>query len=380
MASQQGFCEAILLHLDTIAGQNYPGKKVTQPGFTQMLLDQPIAYTPIQEGFSGGQTRAVNIKYSVRGTIGQVSTTDTCALDVQPLFKETTASVDNFVSVGIWIPDSQMRQYCEDATRTVAVGQPATPLMRQTLDFILAQMNSLYQKQESVLTTAMASTFGKHLSTGTATAVAVNIEQDGNLNDLTAGVLKMLNDAQNNEFCGTPKFVGALGGLMAAYDLQRKYRGLYPGVGLDNAGLLDNSGFKFYGSGLTGTTWGSQHVGMFSDDSAHYLEYLQNVGSWAGNRGNSTFSTIIDPRMQCWGDNGTGNVRWDMQVRYADCPEDVSNFISTGYKNVNTISGRGYLVRIYKYYDLFVTPTDAYDGADRLAGSNGTLRYSLTNT
>ncbi len=380
MASSQGFCEAILLHLDTIAGMNYPGKKVTVPGFTQMLLDQPIAYTPIQEGYQGGHSRQVNVKYSTRGTISQVSTTDNCSVDVQPLFKETTPTVDNFVSVGIWIPDSQMRRYCEDASRTVAAGAPPTPLMMQTLEFILGQMNSLYQKQESVLSTAMAAEFGKHLATGTATAVAVNIEQDGNLNDLTAGVLKMLVDAQSNEFCGTPKFVGALGGLMAAYDLQRKYRGLYPGVGLDNAGLLDNSGFKFYASGLTGSTWGAQHVGMFADDSAHYLEYLQNVGDWAGQRGNSTFTTITDPRVQCWGTNGVGNVRWDMQVRYADCPEDVSNFISSGYKNVNTISGRGYLVRIYKYYDLFVTPTDAYDGADRLAGSNGTLRYSLTNT
>lgn len=68
------------------------------------------------------------------------------------------------------------------------------------------------------------------------------------------------------------------------------------------------------------------------------------------------------------------------KIGYADCPEDVGNFITSGYVNANTISGRGYLVRIYKYYDLFVTPTNAYDGADRLAGSNGSLRYSLTNT
>lgn len=380
MASSQGFCEAILLHLDTIAGKNYPGKKVTTPGFTQMLLDQPIAYTPIQEGYMGGQTRAVNIKYNVRGTMAQVSTTDTCAVDVQPLFKETTATVDNFVSCGIWIPDSQTRQYCEDAVRTVAVGLPPTQLMVQTVDFMLAQMNSLYQKQENVLTTAMASTFGAHVATGNSTAVAVNIEQDGNVNNLTAGVLKMLVDAEANEFCGTPKFVGSLGGLMHSYDIQNKYRGLAAGVGIDNAALVNNAAFKFFASGQTSSAWGAQHVGMFSDDSAHYLEYLQNVGSWAGNRGNSTFTTIVDPRVQCWSPMGMSNVRWDMQVRYADCPEDVANFISSGYKNVNSISGRGYLVRIYKYYDLFVTPTDAYDGADRLAGSNGTLRYSLTNT
>jgi len=377
----QGFCEAILLHLNSITGQNYPGKKVTVPGFTQMLLDQPDAPTVIQDGFTGGQKRPVRVKYSSRGTIGQVSTVDSCQVDVQPLFKEVDVTISNFVSKGFWIPDDLMRQYCIDATNTVTVGVPATPLMAQVLAYILEGMNSLYQKQEQVLTTAMASSFGKHIATGAATAVAVNIEQDGNLNDLTAGVLKMLTDAETHEFCGTPMFVGALGSLMHSYDIQRRNRGLYPGVGLDNAGLLDASGFKFYASGQTGSTWGTQHVGMFAPGSAHYLEYLQNVGAWAGQREDgSVFSTIVDPRVQCWGTNGVGNVRWDMQVRYASCPEDVENFISSGYLSNSSISGRGYYIKIYKYYDLFTTPTDAYDGADRLAGTNDTLRYSLTNT
>jgi len=374
----QGFCEAILLHLETITGQNYPGKKVTVPGFTQMLLDQPLSM--LNDAYAGGHNRPLRVKYSTRGTVSQVSTTNTCAVDVQPLFKEVDVTVGNTVSVGVWIPDDQMRQYCEDASRTVSIGQPATPMMAQTLDFVLAQLNSLYQKQEQVLTTSMASVFGKHVATGSANAVSVNIEQDGNINDLTAGVLKMLTDAESNEFCGTPMFVGALGSLMHAYDLQRRNRGLYPGVGLDNAGLLDATGFRFYASGQTGSTWGTENVGMFAPDSVQYLEQLENVGAWAGTRGNSTFSTLVDPRVQCWSPDGRANVRWDMQVRYADCPEDVANFISSGYKNVNTISGRGYLVRLYKKYDLFTVPTDAYDGADRLAGSNGTLRYSLTNT
>jgi hypothetical protein len=216
----QGFCEAILLHLESITGQNYPGKKVTIPGFTQMLLDQPDSPTAIQEGFTGGHKRAVRVKYSVRGTVSQVSTTDTCQVDVQPLFKETDVTISNFVSKGFWIPDDLMRQYCEDASRFVSIGQPATPVMNQVLGWVLEGMNSLYQKQEQVLTTAMASAFGKNVTTGSATAVAVNIEQDGNLNDLTAGVLKMLTDAETNEFCGSPMFVGALGGLMHSYDTE----------------------------------------------------------------------------------------------------------------------------------------------------------------
>ena len=377
----QGFCEAILLHLDSITQPNSPSRKVTIPGFTQMLLDQPNNPTVIQGGFQGGQKRPVRVKYSTRGTVAQVSTTDTCQVDVQPLFKEVDVTIDNFVSKGFWIPDDLMRQYCIDATNMVSTGTPPTPLMAQVLTYLLEGMNSLYQKQEQVLTTQMASAFGKHISTNATTAVAVNIEQDGNLNDLTAGVLKMLTDAETQEFCGAPVFVGALGGLMHSYDIQRRNRGIYPGVGLDNAALLDNSNFRFYASGQTGSTWGAQHVGMFAPGSAHYLEYLQNVGAWAGQREDgSVFSTIIDPRVQCWGTNGVGNVSWDMQVRYMSCPEDVTNVITSGYLNSSSISGRGYYIRIYKYYDLFTTPLDAYDGADRLAGTNDTLRYSLTNT
>jgi len=44
------------------------------------------------------------------------------------------------------------------------------------------------------------------------------------------------------------------------------------------------------------------------------------------------------------------------------------------------LTGRGYALYIKKRYGLFVTPTDAYDGGDRLAGSNGTLRYAMTNS
>lgn len=381
MASQQGFCEALLLHLDQIAGQNYPGKKVTVPGFTQMLYDQPNNPTAIQEGYSDGHKRTVNIKYAQRGTVGQVSTTDTCAVDVQPVFKESTVSIDNIVSKGFWIPDSQMRQYCRDASASVAIGQPATPVMAQMLDFMLTGMNSLYQKMETILTTEMATTFGKHVATGSSTAVAVNIEQDSTLNDLTAGLTKMLTDAAANEFCDTPMFVGGLGSLMHSYDIQSKFRALQSaGTAFDAQAIANMMPFKFYASGITGTTWGAQNVGMFAPDSCHILEYMQNVGDFAGTRGNSTFSTFVDPRTQCWSPSGLSNIRFDLQVRYADCPEDVADFISSGYLSNSSISGRGYLVRVYKYYDLFVTPSDAFDGADRLAGSNGTLRYNVSNT
>jgi len=372
-----GYCEALLLHLESIAGQNYPGQKVTVPGFLNMLVTSPDRPSAIQEGYMGGHYRTVNVKYMPRTVAAQVSTTDSCGIDLQPAYKETSVSVNNVAQTGLWIADDTVRQYCEEASRTVAVGQPATQMMTEHLRGILHAMNGIYQKMENVLTTSMAASFGKHVATGSATAVTVNIEQDGNLNDLGTGLTKLLTDAASNEFCGTPMFVGALGSLMHAYSIQKNQNALAQAIGFDPSALAAN--FQFFPSGQTGSTWGAQHVGMFAPGSVHLVERLDNVGSFAGARGTSFFTTIVDPRTQCWTPNGLGNISFDLQVKYVDCPEDASN-LPSGYANTESLTGRGYALYIKKRYGLFVTPTDAFDGGDRLAGSNGTLRYAMTNS
>lgn len=374
-----GYCEALLLHLESIAGQNYPGQKVTMPGFLNMLLTSPDRPTAIQDGFAGGHYRTVNVKYMPRTVVAQVSTSDSCAIDLQPAYKETSVSVGNVAQSGLWIADDTVRQYCEDASRTVAVGQPATQLMSEHLRSILHAMNGIYQKMENVLTTSMASTFGNHVATGTATAVAVNIEQDGTLNDLGTGITKLLTDSAANEFCGTPMFVGALGSLMHAYSIQKSRSALgAASAGLDLGAM--SSDFQFFASGQTGSTWGAQNVGMFAPGSVHLVERQDNVGSFSGTRGTSFFTTIVDPRTQCWTPNGLSNIAFDLQVKYIDCPEDLAG-LAAGYADPSTFTAnRGYALYIKKRYGLFTTPKAAFDGADRLAGSNGTLRYVVSNT
>ncbi len=376
-----GYCEALLLHLESVAGQNYPGQKVTVPGFLNMLLTSPDRPTVLNDANMGGHYRTANVKYMPRTTVSQVSTTDTCAVDVIPAFRETSVTVDNIVQTGVWITDDTIRQYCEDASRTVAIGQPATQLMSQHLSSILHAMNGLYQKIENVATTTMASNFGKHKATGNATAVAVNIKQDVSINDLGTGLTKLLMDAEANEFCGNPVIVGALGGLMHAFSTQYKYRGLASADGFDPLAMANAMGFTFYGSGQTGSTWGAQHIGMFAPGSVHLIERLDNVGAFAGQRGASFFTTITDPRVQCWTPNGLGNMQFDLQVKYIDCPDDLGSNISNGYiAEANVANARGTLLLIKKRYGIFTVPTNAYDGADVIQGGNGTLRYSITNS
>jgi hypothetical protein len=373
-----GYCEALLLHLESIAGINYPGKKVTIPGFLNMLISQPDR--PFAAANVGGHYKDVRVKYMPRTTEAQVSTTDTCSVDFVPAYLETNVSVSNIAQTGVWVSDDVVRQYCEDASRTVAIGVPATQLMNEHLNSILHAMNGIYQKMENILTDSV--TFGTHVATGTAGAVTVNIEQDGTLNDLATGLTKLLLDAETNEFCCQPLMVGPLGSKMHAYSLQNKYKALAPGEGFDPAMLAMNAGFSFFASGQAASTWGNANaLGMFAPGSAHLIERLDNVGSFAGQRGSSFFTTIIDPRTQCWTPNGLSNIQFDLQVKYIDCPDDLARLNGNGAVDpANLDAARGYALIIKKRYALFQTPTNAFDAADRMTGSNGALLYTITNS
>ena len=373
-----GYCEALLLHLESIAGTNYPGKKVTVPGFLNMLISQ--ADRPFAAANVGGHYKDVRVKYMPRTTVNQVSTTDTCSVDFVPAYLETTVSVNNVAQTGVWVSDDVVRQYCEDASRTVAVGVPATPMMNEHLNSVLHAMNGIYQKMENVLTGAV--TWGDHVATGSNAAVTVNIEQDGTLNDLGTGLTKLLMDAEANEFCGAPYMVGPLGSKMHAFSLQNKYKALAPGEGFDPAMMAANSGYAFFASGQAAATWGNANaLGMFAPGSAHLIERLDNVGSFAGQRGSSFFTTIIDPRTQCWTPGGLSNVQFDLQVKYIDCPDDLGRLNGGGAIDPTGLdAARGYALIIKKRYALFQTPTDAFDAGDRMAGSNGALLYTITNS
>jgi hypothetical protein len=45
-----------------------------------------------------------------------------------------------------------------------------------------------------------------------------------------------------------------------------------------------------------------------------------------------------------------------------------------------TLLNRGWQVILSKRYNLWVQPTDAYASGDELEGTNGTLKYFITNT
>lgn len=356
-----------MLHLKQISGDNYPGTKITPPGFLQMLVDdkdRPMTIgRAFQNGHRPGSGQSVRIKYKVRSVEGQVQTSQSCDLSLTNIYSETTADVDRHVHIGIYFPEDEIRKYCEEASNSTSIGAPATKLMNEHVDGIMHALNGPLAKMNSTLLTLQASSFGANINNGfVATAKALNISKDVQVQALDEGMNDLFADIEDHEVVGTPRIVGS--GLFRNFWRSLRFKSTdMAGV---NPSLVQND-LKFYNDKKVATAWGANHIGVFAPNSVHLIDYQQNVGEFAGNKGNGTwFFRIPDP---------VTGLEWDAMWKYYDCPTVVTN----AYTGETQTIQRGWVLVLSKDYGYFVTPTGAFDGADVLHGTNGTLRYDVTN-
>jgi hypothetical protein len=359
-----GYCESLLLHLKQISGDNYPGTKITPPGFLQMLTEDPDRPRSIGEAFQNGHRKSVRIKYKTRSVEGQVQTSASCDLSLTNIYAETTADVDKHVRIGIYFPEDEIRKYCEDASRMQSEGAPPTRMMNEHIDGIMHGLNGPLAKMNSTLLTLQASAFGANANNSfLTTARTLNISKDVQVQALDAGMNELFADVEDHELIGTPRVVGT--GLFRNFWRSLKFKSADM-AGINPAGF--QSELKFFNDRKVATAWGTNHIGVFAPNSVHLIDYVQNTGSFAGDKGNGTwFFTITDPI--------TG-LKWDAMWKYYDCPTVVTN----AYTGLTQTIQRGWVLVLSKDYGYFTTPTGAFDGADVLHGSNGTLRYNVTNS
>lgn len=368
-----GYCPAILQHLKYLQGCNYTGTKVTPGGFLKMLLEQR-ASTPNHaltiNGEDGqGHYRPVTVKYRNRVTPSEVSDSLDCDIDKIPVYSEQsiTRTVDR--KYAFTISDESISQYCNEASRMVAVKGAPTPFMEEHLSFFLQSLNGVLGSIDIALLSAMSGSFGTNIVTGSNAAQTVNIDQDADINDLTTGLTKLLADAAANEMCGDLAIVGS--GLMNNYMLQKAAAGLASN-GIDMSRF---TGYKWYHDLYASSSWGSNQVGVFEKNAVHFVDLNRYVGFRAGAKGNSVFFNMPVP-IDCANCNGDYSMLGlDVQLKYRDCPETVN---VAGYEGGITVD-RGWDVIVSKSFGLFV-PNENYAATDRLDGANGTLRYTITNS
>lgn len=365
-----GFCPALLVNIDDVANGNAPGKKMQIAGYLAALFCcQNSSVSVLQNQFNQSSKRAMTVKYRPRPTLNDVSYTDTCDVDRQPGYNEWTINAPGYVSSSFYISDETMNQYCTEALASQSIGQPPTAVMAEIYDTIVETANILLKAINIDLLTQQSTKFGVNTTTGSATGKVININQDASKLILDNGVVEMMRDVQENEICNDPCFVG--GGLWESWN-QARILSCCASNGLD---MSKTPGVNSFFDKDTNAIWGPNAVGMFAPGSVKFIGRNIFSGAGAGAKGGSIFTSFLLPVQEfgCNLDSCLRDLKFDLQLKYIDCPTQV---LINGQE---TEVDRGWIAIVSKRYALWVQPTNAYDAADDLYGTNGTLKYFITN-
>lgn len=364
----KGFVPYLLTHASQIFANQTPSSKITPPGFLQMLLaNKPAGMQVINSSTmdSGGHVRGVKIKYRPRGIASDVKTTDTCDVDIVPEYQEADVPALSFRKIGIKIDDDVIRKYEAEASKTVAIGQPASQLMTELYNAIIEQMNGFIGSIDSSLLAAQAAAFGKNAVTGSNATTAISFSNTNQIN-YTDGIVKLLSDIQENEFYGKTNIVGS--GIISAFAMASQFQKAANQAGYDPS--LFN--LKIWNDVQAKTAFGANQFGVFAENALGLIEVDRFVGSFAGLKGGSYFFTMPIPLAVSGVADELGAMNVDCQLKYVDCPTEVVN------GGVTTTINRGWVLIVSKSFGLFNMPADMFAATDRLTGNNGTLRYTAS--
>lgn len=362
MAEGLGFCPAIMYHIDQIAEQNAPGRKMHIAGFLAMLFCcQNSSVSPLNDAFVEGHSRTLTVSYRRRFVPSDVQSEDDCAINTQPGDLEWNIPALLHRQTSFHLADDVIRRYCTDASNMQQRGAPPTQVMSKVWELIIDAANILMKVINTALVTAQATEFGVNTTTGSSTGKVININRNGNDFSLDNGIVAMMTDLSENEICGEPCIVG--GGIFNAYDKARALACCnQAGMNIGEANLP-----RFFFDKDTQIIWGENTIGVFAPGSVKFVSRNRYVGDFAGLRGTSFFTTLPLPVSEfgC-ADECLRDLVLDMQIRYNDCPEGEI--------------GRGVQVIVSKQFALWTQPDNAFDAEDELFGTNGTLKYFISNT
>lgn len=367
-----GYCPALLRHINDIAEGNASANKLNVSGFLAMLFCcQNSFVSPVNDGNqSNGNTRSLTIKYRKRPTLSDVDTDDNCEINSIPSYSEWTIPNLSFVKTSWFLSDAEIQKYCDEASQLRTLGGGIPQVMNEHYLIFLERANILLRAINRSLVTSAATQFGNNVTTGGSGGKVININRSGTGYILDNGIVDMMRDIQENEICGEPCLVG--GGLLSAWDMA------------NNAACCNQAGLdmgrlgvpKFFFDKDTQQIWGQDTAGLFAQGSVKFIGRNKYTGVYAGQKGNSFFGTVPMPvsAFNCNVDDCLRDLVFDLQIRYIDCPTTID------VGGTPTTVNRGWEFILSKEFGLWIQPTDAYPTGDPLEDTNGTLKYFFTNT
>lgn len=362
-----GYCPALLETIESIAGENAPSRKMHVAGFLAMTFCcQNSSVSPLNRAYEDGQQRTVNVSYTQRPVLSMVQDEDDCDINNLPVKQEWTLGPPRHKQSSFFISDDLISRYCTEYASSVRVGNPATTMMRQHYDEFLAHANIVLKAINRDLVTVAGTQFGLNVVTHSAAARTINIAPTPTV-DLSAGILRLLEDFQENEICGDPCIVG--GGLFSAWE-KSLMLACCNNVGMDWSRIGTP---RFFYDKDTQDIWGTNQIGAFAPGSVKFISRDKYVGPYAGEKGDSIFFNVRFPVNEFGCAQDCIDLNLDVQMRYIDCPTSVT--VNGSATTVN----RGWQIIISKDYSLWVQPQTAYRVDDPLFQTNGILRYLITN-
>lgn len=364
----QGFAPYLLHHIKQIALQSTPQYKMETPGFLNLLLSQAKP-SEVKLNSENGHKKTVKIKAKQRATKDMTDTSKSCDNVLVPVWQEQEITLASTRQIAFHIPDETIAQYEADASRTVAIGQPATPIMNEFFENILTHTSALLEGINDDLLTLAVANIGTNRVTGDATAQTININKDGTINPLGDGFTKILTDYKRNGGMGKPQIVGA--GLMLAWEMQNQQNS----IGMNQGGLnvANLKKWDFYYDEEIETAAGTNQVIAYEPNAVQLVEYMEYTGFKAGVKpGGSTFGVLTLPV------NVNGEIKpiqVDFQLKYNDC----DTVYTDAYYGTSITLGKGYNLILSKQSGLFTIQDNAYRGTDILKGNRGSYRFTISN-
>ena len=379
-----GFQPYLLIMLSQAFNGQNPARKITPPGYLSMLLNNGSPNV-ISTSKSDALGHVRDVKYTYRQPTkkGTSDTTDSCDIIAKPSRLEATIPSTLFRRDSVLFEDDVIAQYEQEASRIIRPNiqsdgtiKPLSPdnfrgILGEVYDVILDRMRGLIADINNDLLVAQAASFGVNAVTGNNSAVTINFTLSTATNPLTDGFTKLLSQARENEFnLSNAGIVGS--GLIDNYMIQHIMGAKSTDQSGVNSAALTMANNYFFDIDAA-SAWGTNKFGVFDKGAVQFLEVDRYVGFKAGQLGSDYFFNAAFPLVDSLG-KAIGSIKFDMQLRYSNCPQTIA------IDGEPTAVGRGWNLIISKSFHQVNLPADLYTTGDRLAGNNGTLLFTATNS
>lgn len=365
----QGFCNALLIHMEALAKKNYGAFKLDKFGTIACLTNpsnQDAISTVNGAVADNGHIRSLDYWYRRRNTVDEVRDSPECTYDANEGRLEGTISIDQYAELGFSMSEETIAQYCVDASRVEnwlnsgAPGQPPiTGKMNEVMQVVMGTMNAMMTAVEINAANFVASSFGKNLANSPSSPTTVSLPFIYAATNLP--VYKGMSDLRHqfeylNRQDGLPQIIG--GGIFDIYNASNPFFGLNLG-GIDMGKTVTPKQYDYYPSNAAPTEFGNANkFAVIAPNSAMMFNRTRNKGAFGGLKADGSYYGYFGAPLQ-------GDRMFDFDIVFQ------GNYCGNATREIQILLSFD--------YGFWAIPNDAYKTTDDLSGVTGCFEYLATS-